>query len=550
MKVLEFLRSESQLSVRRIGVLAVIAGLSNVAILAIINAAAGLAADRAVNLRLGIMFVILIVLYVFAQREVMGGVVTEVELIAHRVRVRLIGLLQKTDLPAFEHIGRSAIYAGITRDATTIAQAAPALVTGIQSAVLLLFASVYMAALSMVGFALVASFVIVAMVSQLRRRQQYRDRLHQATERENEMLDRLSDILDGFKEIQMSSRRGRDIFADASAASQAAVDLHVKNVVEWAGEFIRIQVIFFLLPGVVVFLVPRFSSVPNEDIAKMTATVLFFIGPITYLGSSIGVFTTLNVAAENLFNLEALLIRAGRRELPERTPGTSPRDFSEGFREIALDGVTFQHPAGGGQEFTLGPIGLTVHAGEMLFISGGNGAGKSTLIKVLAGLYKPIRGAHRVDGTALAEDEYQAYRDRIAVIFSDYHLFRRLYGVDAPAAARAHELLEFLGLQDKTRLIGDRFETLDLSMGQRKRLALMVTLLEDRPLMIFDEWAAEQDPGFRAKFYREVLPGLRSAGKTLVVITHDDRYFDVADRHLRIEEGVIVERPEAERSNT
>src|SRR5262249_41516408 len=156
-------------------------------------------------------------------------------------------------------------------------------------------------------------------------------------------------------------------------------------------------------------------------------TVLFLVGPLSNLGSTMQVFTSLNVAAERLFALQELLTRAAGR--PATSPHTPPglaRTFSDGFREIRLDRVVFQHRPAAGAEFSLGPISLTIRAGELLFISGGNGAGKSTLIKILAGLYKPLRGTLRVDGTALADEEYQAYRDRIAVLFSDYHLFARL----------------------------------------------------------------------------------------------------------------------------
>lgn len=548
MKLLQLLRAESQLSGRKLALLAVAAGVCNVTILAIINAAAGLAAVREVNLRLAVMFVIAVVLYVMAQRAVMSAAVAEIERIIHRIRVRLIGMLQRTDLPAFEHIGHAAIYAGITRETSAIAQAAPALVNGAQSAVLILFASLYVASLSVWGFLIGAAFMVLATTAQLRRMRQLAQQLHRSAARENEMFERLSDILSGFKELKMSSRRAREVFADASAVSSEAAELRVKTQLQWVSEFVRIQVIFFLLPGTVVFLVPQYTSVASEDVVKMTAAVLFLIGPIGYVGQSIQLVTTLNVAAENMLDLQALLASAVQPERPAAAARWA-RDFAGGFREITLEDVTFQHRADGVQGFAIGPVSVTIRAGEMLFISGGNGSGKSTLIKVLAGLYAPAAGTLRVDGVPLAEDEHQAYRDRIAVIFSDYHLFTRLFGLDPPSPLRARELLESLGLQDKTRLIGDRFETLDLSFGQRKRLALMVALLEDRPLMIFDEWAAEQDPHFRARFYREILPGLKRAGKTLVVVTHDDRYFDVADRHLRMEEGVFMGTTDAARGD-
>jgi putative ATP-binding cassette transporter len=539
-KLLQLLREESRLEARRLLILATAAAIANVALLAIINAASGLAANRGINLRLGLMFGIAIVLYVLAQRAVMSQAVTEIERIIHRVRVRLIAMLQQTDLMAFEHIGHAAIYAGITRETSAITQSAPALVTGAQSVVLIVCASVYVASISLWGFVIAAGFMVLATLTQLRRMRLLAEQVRGTAAAEEAMFSGLSDILGGFKEIQMNSRRAQEIFADVSAVSSDAAELRVKTQLQWVDEYVRVQVIFLLLPGTAVFLAPRFSALATGDVVKITTAAFFLIGPIGYLGQTIQIVTTLNVAAENIFRLRALLAGAARPDRTASEAGRRARDFSEGFREVSLDGAVFQHRTDGTQGFVIGPIDLTIRAGEMLFISGGNGSGKSTLLKVLAGLYRPTSGTLRVDGVPLSPDEYQAYRDRVTAIFSDFHLFRRLYGFDPPTAERARELLAFVGLQDKTRLVGDRFETLDLSVGQRKRLALMVALLEDRPLVIFDEWAAEQDPGFRARFYREILPALKQAGKTLVVVTHDDRYFDVADRHVKMEEGAIV----------
>ena len=80
----------------------------------------------------------------------------------------------------------------------------------------------------------------------------------------------------------------------------------------------------------------------------------------------------------------------------------------------------------------------------------------------------------------------------------------------------------------------------DAVLAQPKRLALLVAYLEDRPVYVFDEWASDQDPTYKDVFYRQLLPELRARGKAVVVITHDDHYFSVADRCLRLERGKLV----------
>ena len=193
--------------------------------------------------------------------------------------------------------------------------------------------------------------------------------------------------------------------------------------------------------------------------------------------------------------------------------------------------------------FRVGPLNFTLHSGDIVFISGGNGSGKSTFLKLLAGLYEPDSGELLLDGVRVDDTNRDAYRALIAAIFVDYHLFQRLYGIADPGPGEINRLLTQFRLTDKTRLTGGEFSTLDLSGGQRKRLALIVSLLEKRPILLLDEWTADQDPDFRRKFYDELLPELKQAGETVVVITHDDRYLaelDLPARKLRMDEGRFV----------
>ena len=190
----------------------------------------------------------------------------------------------------------------------------------------------------------------------------------------------------------------------------------------------------------------------------------------------------------------------------------------------------------------LGPVDLSFRRGELVFLAGGNGSGKTTLAKLLAGLYRPTAGEIRVNGVPVATDaDREAYRQRFSAVFWDFHLFDRLLGIDRPGLdeeVRGH--LARLGLGRRLEVAGGRFSTLDLSTGQRKRLALATLWLEDRPVCLFEEWAADQDPGWKEVFYRELLPELKVRGRTLFVISHDDRFYGVADRLIRLEAGRVA----------
>jgi ABC-type siderophore export system fused ATPase/permease subunit len=199
--------------------------------------------------------------------------------------------------------------------------------------------------------------------------------------------------------------------------------------------------------------------------------------------------------------------------------------------------------------FQVGPLNFILRPGELVFVTGGNGSGKSTFLKVLAGLYSPDSGNLMLDGMPVNDDTREVYRALMSAVFTDYHLFQRLYGIPESDQAEVGGLLTQFRLADKTEVSEGEFSTLELSGGQRKRLALIVSLLEKRPVLLLDEWTSDQDPEFRRKFYNELLPELMQAGATVVVITHDDRYLDdfhFPARRLRMDEGHFLETPSQE----
>ena len=188
----------------------------------------------------------------------------------------------------------------------------------------------------------------------------------------------------------------------------------------------------------------------------------------------------------------------------------------------------------------MGPVDLTFQAGELIFIVGGNGSGKSTLAKLLTGLYIPESGEVSLDGTSIVDTNREWYRQHFSTIFSDFYLFDRLVSpTDSTLDSQAHTFLKTLELEKKVLVTDGQLSTTELSQGQRKRLALLGAYLEDRPIYLFDEWAADQDPVFREIFYTQLLADLQQRGKTVLVISHDDHYFHLADRIIKLDYGRI-----------
>jgi putative pyoverdin transport system ATP-binding/permease protein len=535
MKLLRLLREGSSVSLLQMVAVAALAGTSSALVLAIINAAAGRATNSNAALWYLLLFAAVIALYVVAQRWVMIVSSQQMERVLHKIRVRITDKVRHSDLQTFEHIGRAEIYASIHKNTQTLSQAWLNVVDGAQSALLVFFTTLYIAWLSVPAFILTVIFVYLAVAIYFQRRRQLTDALNTAAAQENRLFETVTGLLDGFKAVRINSARSEELFAHVNEISSDAMELKVRTRNRIASQFIFSQVTFYLLLATMVFVVPRFSSTYNSVVIKTTTAILFLIGPVGSLVGSIPTLAEANAAAERIDRLEARLDASAYR-------APQPEKARNAFSSIQLAGASFHYAdVAGAATFRVGPLDLTVRAGETVFIAGGNGSGKSTLLKLLTGLYHPDRGELLLDGTPVGDEDREAYYSLFAVIFSDFHLFRRLYGIRAVAPERLAELLALLELEGKTGLHDREFSTLDLSGGQRKRLALLVSFLEDKPIFVFDEWAADQDPAFRRKFYQELLPELRRSGKTVIAVTHDDTYFGAADRLLVMRDGQLVE---------
>jgi putative ATP-binding cassette transporter len=318
--------------------------------------------------------------------------------------------------------------------------------------------------------------------------------------------------------------------------SRRAANIKIRTQSENFKQLVFLQSSMYMLLGAIVFVVPAFSeTVDSASITKNAMAVLFVVGACFGLIQSISMMAAADAAASHIEQLEAKL-----RAAIVSPPTTQPEGRFH-FGKVEMRNVVFRYPDRPGEPgFQIGPVDFTLNSGELIFITGGNGSGKSTFMKVLAGLYEPSAGNITVDGIDIIDENRDDHRALITAVFTDYHLFQQLFGIQGPDAAEVDRLLHNFELETKTHLVDGGFNTLDLSGGQRRRLALIVGLLEKRPLLLLDEWTANQDPEFRRKFYHAILPELKKAGLTVVIVTHDDRYLDELDlpaRRLRMDEG-------------
>jgi putative pyoverdin transport system ATP-binding/permease protein len=361
--------------------------------------------------------------------------------------------------------------------------------------------------------------------------------MQSAAAAEGRVFDGLTELLHGFKEVRMSGPRADGVTGALAESSNASRTTNASLKAQWGRNFAIIEGMLYLLIGLMVFVVPLFVPGYHTVILPVTLAVMFIAGPVYTVAFVTPLVTQAELALENIEKMQERLGAAAEAAACEATGTLKQNPLSIALNDAALS----YRDAEGCPLFTVGPITAEFHAGQITLITGGNGSGKSTLLRLLTGLIPLDTGCLLADGMPLATDQMQDYRDRISAIFSDYHLSRRLYCIGDPDPARIQNFLEHLDMHNKVTVRDGAFSTIDLSTGQRKRLAFVVAELEDKPVIVLDEWAADQDPHFRRIFYEELLPDLKARGKIVICVTHDDRWFHLADRMYQMNEGRIEE---------
>ncbi|HEX9237913.1 MAG TPA: cyclic peptide export ABC transporter [Xanthobacteraceae bacterium] len=541
MSFLQLVRREMHGSMPKLLVMSSVGGISNASILAAINTGVqDTSSGHPPGLWAASLFLIALFLFMRAQQFVTITATAEIEAIIHKLRVRLMDLIRRSELLEIDKIGRSRIVAAVTSDTAVLTQASNMLCFTVQGAVLILFVGFYVAYLSIMAFLLTVVIVSGAATIFHYKNRRLSEQKGESAAWERRLFDRLTDFLDGFKEVRLNTARSEDLFNDALEVSKTAANIKIRTQAETFKMIVTSQISMYILLGAVVFVAPNLSdSLGGASIAKTTTALLFVVGACFGLVQSIPILLNANASADRIARLvqalETTLVRDERRAIiaPKR------------FERIEMHNIEFRYiDKFSDTVFKIGPIDFTLQSGELVFITGGNGSGKSTFLRVLSGLYPPDSGEILLDGRPVTDANRDEYRGLMSAIFFDYHLFQRLYGIPDADPADVGRLLTQFRLADKTSLTNGEFRTLDLSGGQRRRLALIVSLLEKRPIMLLDEWTAEQDPEFRRKFYDELLPEMMQAGATIVVITHDDRYLDelhLSARRIKMDEGRIVE---------
>jgi putative ATP-binding cassette transporter len=457
--------------------------------------------------------------------------------LVYQLRRTLVKRVLDTDLERLEALGPARILASLSSDIGHITSAFISLPAAVYGLVLVAGGFAYLAWLSQPLFLATAAWLALTVAVAWMLLTRTHGRVFLAREAEDRLYQDYQAVIEGRKELALNRDRARRVYEDEFEADarenrdhEIRADVYNGLNQNWANVMIlgAIGVSFFLAQG---------AGWADGGVASTYAlTILFLRTPLTDVVTAVPSLISGEVALAKLKSLELAEYRPDFAAVPANLP--------ESWRGLHLDGVSYRYPGADGEGgFDIGPLGLTLRRGETVFLVGGNGSGKSTLARLVTGLYRPHGGRIRLDGVAIDERRLASFRRLFATVFSDFHLFQQLLGPEGgPAgAARTRYWLEALELERKVAVADHRLTDIRLSQGQRKRLALLLALLEDRPILILDEWAADQDPAFRRVFYTELLPNLKASGKTILAVTHDEHYFHLADRLLKMDGGRLVE---------
>lgn len=452
-----------------------------------------------------------------------------------QLRLSLSRQILASELAQLEQLGAARLLATLTDDVQAVADAVRLIPFICIDLAMVLGCLLYITWLSWQVAVFVCSLAVITLSVYRWILRRAKHKLVLAREEQDELFKHFRTVTDGTKELKLHyQRRQAFLREDLQTTAAAYRQYNVEGldlfaiIINW-GKFI-----FFLAIGLVLFTLPKLMSIAPQTLSGYVLTFTYLMLPMESLVSRLPV---LSRAGVSLSKIESLNL-----SLSDRTETAAiPTVVLPTWQKLRLQGVT-HHYRGDREDshFQLGPIDLELHPGELVFIVGGNGSGKSTLAKLITGLYIPEQGDIWLDGQLITAENREWYRQHFSVIFADFYLFDRLLGLDVPnLEAQARTYLQRLNLEHKVQVDQDKLSTTALSQGQRKRLALLTAYLEDRPIYLFDEWAADQDPTFKDFFYTQLLPELRDRQKGVIVISHDDHYFTVADRLIKLNYGQI-----------
>lgn len=446
-----------------------------------------------------------------------------------KMQRRLVKQILDTAFLKIDKISKAKLLASLNNDVRTISFGLLRLPDFIQSLILITASSFYLYYLSPKIFILCSFFVLIIFIVDYRLMIKTYEYFRKSRDNDDALQKDYENIIDGRKELTLNTFRAKFYYEnefEKNAKEKKQSNIMSSIFQSLSSNFTNIG--FLALVGFEFYFSLRFGWTSLQNATTIAIAILFLRTPLMGVMGSIPTLLMAKVALDKIENLD----------LVEYKQGFDLAQHNKTWQSLKFDKVSFHYD----EKFSLAPTSLEIHKGELVFLIGKNGSGKSTFSLLLASIIRPDSGTIYLDETPINESNKQSYRSLITAIFSDFHLFTQTIEAEGFAnESKIAKWLEILELQNKTRVENHKLTTTKLSTGQRKRLAMLISLLEDRDILILDEFAADQDPIFRRFFYTKLLPLLKKEGKTVLAISHDEKYFDTADRIFLAQNGLITE---------
>ena len=479
----------------------------------------------------------------------------------YELRTKLVKQIIDTKVPQIDHLGSARLLASLSSDIQSITVAFVRMPELVQGVILYIGVALYLGWLSLPLLFIVMFWIVMTIwISTILVKHVYHH-LTELREINDDLYTDYQSIIEGRKELALNHHRAEKLYKhDFLSHAKSYQEIVIKSdtfhlsAVNWS------NIMMFAAIGVV-FAVSNQLEIPMGVATTFSLTILFMQSPLLH---AVGAYPTLQTAQVALDKIHSL-------ELADYKPEFVTNGAIQGWQSISLTDIGYRYESinnsapdlavkNNGVENSgvenhdhasdiLSNVNLTLNRGDVVFLIGANGSGKSTLAKIITGIFTPTTGSVKIDQQTVSEANNVDYRQLFSAIFSDQHLFKQLVGRQGndPDMTLVTSWLHKLNLQDKVGVTNDRLSTDKLSQGQRKRLAMLISIAEQKDILLLDEWAADQDPAFRRVFYQTLIPELKAMGKTLFIISHDDGYFEHADRLLLMKEGKLIELNEEQR---
>ncbi len=463
----------------------------------------------------------------------------------YELRTKLVKQIIDTKVPQIDHLGSARLLASLSSDIQSITVAFVRMPELVQGVILSVGVALYLGWLSLPLLLIVMFWIVMTIwISTILVKHVY-THLRELREINDLLYEDYQSIIDGRKELALNQHRAEKLykndFLNHAKSYQNRViksDTYHLSAVNWS------NIMMFAAIGVV-FAVSNYLAIPMDIATTFSLTILFMQSPILH---AVGAYPTLQTAQVALDKIQSLELAEYQSTFTtdivvNNWQSISFNDIGYRYASVDTDANELAVKENEHASDILKSVNLTLKRGDVVFLIGANGSGKSTLAKIITGIFTPSIGAVKIDSQLVDSQNNADYRQLFSAIFSDQHLFKQLIGREGqqPDEALVNTWLHKLNLQDKVSVTDNQLSTDKLSQGQRKRLAMLIAVAEQKDILLLDEWAADQDPAFRRVFYQTLIPELKALGKTLFIISHDDGYFEHADRLLLMKEGRLIE---------